>query len=106
MVNQQHIDDYFCAYPARREPVKLFLQWIKARKIAGGFDIPKRKPGLPNVFHTDDDYERQLRRCLTDSDLPLEVRVAAALIHLYAIPLPRLVDSPSRRSTRPTKAPT
>lgn len=39
---------------------------------------------------TEEERWQQLRRCLTDSNLPLEVRVAGSLILLYGIPGERL----------------
>ncbi|MFD9278919.1 hypothetical protein ACFWD7_16760 [Streptomyces mirabilis] len=34
----------------------------------------------------------ELRRCLTDTGLPLPVRIIGALVRLYAPPLTRIVE--------------
>lgn len=91
-ITQQHIDDYFTAFPAQRQSLGLFLKWLKDRRIGDEFELPKRQAGLPNTFQTQDEHEQQLRRFLTDGTLPLDVRVAGALISLYAIPVVRLVE--------------
>ncbi|WP_256259196.1 hypothetical protein [Streptomyces mirabilis] len=43
------------------------------------------------LFLDDEEHEDQLRRCLTDASLPLELRIVGALIRLYGLPLIRIV---------------
>jgi hypothetical protein len=37
-------------------------------------------------------HQHELRRCLTDTSLPADVRIAGALTRLYALPLTRIVE--------------
>jgi len=46
---------------------------------------------MPTLFLDDDEHEDQLRRCLTDASLPLELWIVGALIRLYGLPLIRIV---------------
>ena len=39
-----------------------------------------------------DDLRKELLRCFHDTALPMEVRVAAALVRLHALPLTRIVE--------------
>ncbi|WP_328792675.1 MULTISPECIES: hypothetical protein [unclassified Streptomyces] len=43
-------------------------------------------------FLTEHDYTHHLRRCLTDSTLPRQVRITGALVVLHALPLSRISE--------------
>jgi hypothetical protein len=53
-------------------------------------------------FQDQAEHRQQLRRCLTDDTLPLEVRVAGTLIRLYGLPLAHLVELTTDRHRLPT----
>ena len=65
---------------------------MQTRRLISGLEIPRKKDGLPSRFQDQDDQTDQLRRCLTATDLPLEVRIVGALVRLYAIPVARIVE--------------
>ncbi|WP_327116074.1 hypothetical protein OHB12_03490 [Nocardia sp. NBC_01730] len=50
------------------------------------------RSGRANTFLELEEHQRQLRRCLTDDSLAMEVRLAGALIRLYATALNHLVE--------------
>lgn len=56
-----------------------------ARDTVRAQRIPRE---LPDV----DEYDKQLRRCLTDEALPRELRIVGALIRLYAPPIVRIKE--------------
>ncbi|WP_446221527.1 XRE family transcriptional regulator [Nocardia sp. IBHARD005] len=91
-LNQHHIDEWFDAEPSQRHRVVGFLVWLKQRRLIGEIEIPRRKYALPQRFMVREDFDEQLRRCLTDNTLPLDLRVAGALIRLYGLPLVRIVE--------------
>lgn len=52
----------------------------------------RRRPTTGEASRIDDEeHEDQLRRCLADASLPLELRIVGALIRLYGLPLIRIV---------------
>jgi hypothetical protein len=53
--------------------------------------VPTKKSTLPHEFLDEDEHHQQLHRCLTDETIPLEIRIAGALIRLYAMPVTRIV---------------
>ncbi|WP_236567445.1 hypothetical protein [Nocardia sp. CY41] len=83
-----------------RRDTSAFLAWLKQRHIATGINAPRPKCGLPQRFVDQDDHEEQLRRCLTDDSLPLDVRIVGALVRLYAMPLVRIVELTTDRFHR------
>jgi hypothetical protein len=91
-LTQHHVDHWLTTHPAKRLDITPFLKWITARRLTGPLDIPTRNPTQPCLFIDHDTHQWQLRRCLTDDTLPLEVRVVGALIRLYALPLTRIAE--------------
>jgi len=70
--------------------IRPFLQWCMAVQLTGRFRLPpaviRHAAPLP-----DDERISHLGRILTDRDLALPVRVAAAILLLYAQPFSRIV---------------
>ncbi|MCO1575549.1 hypothetical protein M8C13_07230 [Crossiella sp. SN42] len=89
---QADVDLWLTTGPSNRRKLRAFLRWTSARKITTTLTIADRSRALPTRFLDEEDHIEQLRRCLTDSSLPTELRVAAALIRLYAMPLTRVVE--------------
>ncbi|MBC2897424.1 hypothetical protein H0B43_34950 [Rhodococcus wratislaviensis] len=79
-----------------------FLAWMQARRLITGIEGPRNKDGLPQRFQDHEDYAEQLRRCLTDDELPLEIRIVGALVRLYSIPVARIVELTDSTATTPT----
>ncbi|MGY2087932.1 hypothetical protein [Nocardia gipuzkoensis] len=98
-LTQHHVDAWFDTHCAKYRPVVAFLRWLSARGIITTVEIPTRDQGLPQHFLDLDTHRKQLRRCLTDDTLPLEVRIAGALVRLYGMPLAAIVELTTDRFT-------
>ncbi len=90
---QTDIDAWLATGPnSRRYRVRGFLTWARQRGIAGELAIPGRvAQSGPLRPLPDDEVWTQLRRCLHDTAIPLDVRVAGALTLLFGTTLTRLV---------------
>ncbi|MCC3316738.1 MULTISPECIES: hypothetical protein [Nocardia] len=66
----------------RLEPLSAFLRWSRDRGPSSSLASRARQPaiGPAKEFQEFEDYQNQLRRCLTEESLPLDSRVAGALI--------------------------
>lgn len=91
-LTQGHVDLWLEIHPTRRNQIGALLRWLITRSISADFEIPKRHRTRPPRFLSEDELREQLRRCLNDKDLPLEVRVMGALTRLYALPLTRILE--------------
>jgi hypothetical protein len=99
-LRQHHVDTYFAAGPSNPKALSTFLAWMQSRRLIAGIEIPRKKDGLPFRFQDQDDQTDQLRRCLTATEIPLEVRIIGALVRLYAIPVARIVELTTDRFSR------
>lgn len=99
-LRQHHVDTYFAGGPSYAKALSTFLAWMQARRLITGIEIPRKKDGLPFRFQDQDDHTDQLRRCLTATEIPLEVRIIGALVRLYAIPVARIVELTTDRFSR------
>lgn len=99
-LTQEQLDCWMDANPTLRRDVVSFLRWILARHLTTNLDIPTEKSSYPNNFQTENEQRRQLRRCLNDVALPLEVRVVGALVRLYGLPVSRIVEFTADRFHR------
>ncbi|MGI5149320.1 hypothetical protein ACQEVC_23675 [Plantactinospora sp. CA-294935] len=91
-LDQAHLDTWASGTPTLRVGSIPFIRWATARGLTTGLTIahPPNRP--PSHFQVDDVHQEELRQCLTDASLPLEVRIAGALTRLYALPLTRIVE--------------
>ncbi|MER6161443.1 hypothetical protein ABT147_38940 [Streptomyces sp. NPDC001868] len=69
-----------------------FIRWAAARRLIADLTIDHPPSQLPGEFQVEDIHRKELRRCLNDTSLPLEVRITGALIRLYALSLTRIVE--------------
>lgn len=99
-VGQEDLDLWLTTHPTRRRGLASFIRWTTARRLTGKITVPPRPKTLPSRFLDEDEYSEQLRRCLNDDTLPLEVRIAGALIRLYALPATRIVELTTDRFHR------
>ena len=86
------LDTYLDKSPANVQALFTFISWMSARGFVTDIDIIRPKDALPQEFQDEEDHAGQLRRCLADSSLPLEIRVVGALIRLYGLPVVRIVE--------------
>jgi hypothetical protein len=99
-LGQHHVDTYFDTGPSKSRALDTFMAWMQARRLITGIEVPREKDGLPQRFQDHEDHAEQLRRCLTDDELPLEIRIVGALVRLYAIPVARIVELTCHRFHR------
>lgn len=100
-VGQGQIDEWLEANPTQHRYIIAFLRWTVARRLTPGIDTPKRRRnGMPSRFLAEQELHDQLRRCLTDDTLPLEVRIIGALVRLYAFPVVRVLELTTDRFHR------
>lgn len=78
--------------PSQRYGIRQFLTWASRHGLAVAPTTPADKPGRLSIQPLDDQsLWEQLHRCLHDDQLPLDMRVAGALVLLYGIQPGRLV---------------
>src|SRR6266511_4569083 len=90
-LTQDDIDRWLAELaPYRRRAARAFLDWAAARRLTADHDIAMPSRQDPTNILDDGQRLQQLRRCLTDHQLPTEVRVAGALILLYGLAASRV----------------
>lgn len=101
-IDQRHLDTYLSQNPAKLEPLTAFLRWIRDRGPGSVLALTARQSafGPAKEFQEFEEYQNQLRRCLTDDSLPLDLRVAGALIRLYGMSLDHIVELTKDRFRR------
>ncbi|GLI03918.1 hypothetical protein Pa4123_91990 [Phytohabitans aurantiacus] len=90
-LTQSVLDQWLEDGTTTRRTVRYFLGWAYERGLATKLDVPMTARTAPAVLLDEDDRIAQLRRCLTDETLGLDLRVAGALILLFAMPLTRVL---------------
>lgn len=88
-LDQAHLDTWLTANRARYE-VKPFLNWAAQRGLTVPHVITVPPTAATAPVLSEEERWQQLRRCLTDTALPCEVRVAGSLVLLYGLPGERL----------------
>ncbi|MGW2447033.1 hypothetical protein [Streptomyces sp. NPDC001675] len=92
-LTQEDLDIWAISRPTLRARSIPFIRWAGARHLTrAGLTIEHPPSQLPGQFQIEEDHYAELRRCLNDPTLPSDVRIAAALIRLYALPLTRIVE--------------
>jgi hypothetical protein len=90
-MTQAHLDRWLSNGPPARRKARPFIRWAIARGLAHAVDIPPHRPPQPSVFADQEEQATQLERCLADDTMPVDVRVAGALIMLYSIHIGQVV---------------
>ncbi|MFB7378090.1 XRE family transcriptional regulator [Kitasatospora purpeofusca] len=99
-VRQEDLDLWLTTNPTRYRSVTAFIRWATARRLITGITLANRRSGPPSQFMGQGEHQEQLKRCLNDETLPLEVRIAGALVGLYALPLTRIAELTCERFHR------
>ncbi|MFJ2864433.1 hypothetical protein [Kitasatospora sp. NPDC087314] len=73
-----------------RYEIKPFLDWAARRGLTAPHTVAAPPTATAAAVLTEEERRQQLRRCLTDTALPPEVRVAGSLVLRYGIPGERL----------------
>ncbi|MGO4460575.1 hypothetical protein AB4039_25330 [Streptomyces sp. M-16] len=103
-LKQPDLDLWTATHPSKASTIVSFIRWAQARRLVTGLDIHYPPSQYPATFQPEDAHHEQLRRCLTDTTLPLDVRITGALIRLYALPLSRIVELTADRYSRDSEA--
>jgi hypothetical protein len=89
-ITQAHLDLWLTTNPTRSRDIRPFIRWTVARRLTDDVTLPSQPKTFGSQFLDEDDYHDQLRRCLNDGELPLDLRIIGALIRLYALQIPRI----------------
>jgi hypothetical protein len=91
-LEQGHLDTWAISRPAVRTRSIPFIRWAAARHLIADLTLDHPPNQFPGQFQVQDVHQGELRRCLNDISLPLDLRITGALIRLYALPLTRIVE--------------
>ncbi|MGI5243336.1 hypothetical protein [Dactylosporangium sp. CA-139066] len=90
-LNQADIDRWRTEHPHEYSYLaKEFLRWARQRLIVGDLVIAERGNSHNPDILPEDGHWQYLRRALTDTGLPLDVRTASSLNLLYGLTLSRI----------------
>jgi hypothetical protein len=99
-LTQDQLDHWLDTNPTQRRKLASFLRWASQRRLTNQLEFPASKNSLPIHFQTEEQYRRQLRRCLNDDSLPREVRIIGSLVRLFGLPISRIVELTAERFHR------
>jgi hypothetical protein len=88
---QAHIDRWLDEGTTYRYTLRPFLIWARSRMLIGDVEVPLLPVGAPVARYSEQLQWAQLRRCLHDTGLPLDIRVAGGLLLLFGIKASDLV---------------
>ncbi len=87
---QEHVDRWLTDGPPARRTLRPFLLWATQRDLVNSVGVEAAAVPAPSNLQDDHQQWQQLRRCLHDETMPLQPRVAGALILLFGSPITRL----------------
>ena len=92
-LEQDQLDRWLTSHPPSSVyPAREFVAWTCRHGLTGPVTIPKHQPATTLDPISEDERWAQLKRCLHDRTLPLEVRAAGALVLLYGLSVRRISD--------------
>ncbi|MEO3798020.1 hypothetical protein ABGB14_48155 [Nonomuraea sp. B10E15] len=89
-LTQADLDRWLAAGNTRNHTIRYFLGWAADRGIAPRLTIPPIPRQDPARILDEQEHWGQFQRCLADTALPLDVRVAGALLLLFGLPISRI----------------
>ena len=93
-LKQEHVDGWLVGgKPSRRLQIGPFLRWAAQRGLTDKHILPpssSQRTGPAQVLITEERRWQQLRSCVDDAQLPLEVRAAGSLTLLYGLTLTQI----------------
>lgn len=89
-LTQDQLDRWLLAHPGRHTPIQSFIKWSTRHKITHGLTVKSRPATTAADFLNDGEHARQLRTCLNDTSMPLDLRVAGTLVLVYGLTLSRI----------------
>jgi hypothetical protein len=93
-LTQAQLDCWLVEHPQphARAALRAFLAWTAHRGLIAKLKISIPAPRQPHLFLGEHEHLTQLRRCIHDTELPLEVRVAGSLLMLFGTTVTRIVQ--------------
>ncbi|MFE0358049.1 hypothetical protein ACFW2I_31740 [Streptomyces nigra] len=91
-LKQTNLEQWLVSGPPNRRDVRVFILWTNERGLTSSLEVPARSPEDPATFIEDDDRVEQLRRCVNDATLPLDVRVIGSLVLLMGLQVTRILE--------------
>jgi hypothetical protein len=88
---QPHVDQWLDEGTTYRYRLRPFLTWARQRGLTGDVEVPPLPVGSPASFNHEQVQWEQLRRCLHDDTMPLDIRVAGSLLLLFGITASTLI---------------
>lgn len=100
-LTQAHLDRWMTEGARnRRTRVRAFVSWTAARKITPELIVARQNDDTPSRFLAEGHHLELLQLCLTDqTTMPLDVRVAGALILLYGLRATKVASLTADRLT-------
>jgi hypothetical protein len=89
-LTQPDLDAWLATGNSDTYSIRYFLNWASGRGLAPKLTVPTRPRQQPAQFLDEATRWQQLRRCLTDETMPLDVRAAGALILLFGLTIIRI----------------
>jgi hypothetical protein len=89
-LTQDQLDQWLLAGPGRHTPIQPFISWTTRHKITRGLAVKTRPAAGPAGVLDDREHARQLLTGLNDAGMPLDLRVAGALVLVYGLPLSKI----------------
>lgn len=83
--------ELYLAERVTTKPLAGFISWLRRRHLVHAVAMPRTPRRAQPTPIPEPDRWQHLQRCLTDEDLPLPVRVAAALLLLFGNPVTHTV---------------
>ncbi|WP_412868336.1 hypothetical protein [Cellulomonas sp. 179-A 4D5 NHS] len=74
----------------QRSTIADFLRWAARRRLTPSLTVSYPESTEPSIRMTEEQRWAALRRCLTDSTIPDDLRAAGALLLLYGVPFARI----------------
>lgn len=84
-LSQADFDRWLAAGPPARAEIRDFIRWAQGQRLVGDLRVPLRRHGQPSVFLSANQRWEVLHRCIVDPSLQLNVRLAGALLLLFAL---------------------
>lgn len=84
-LSQADFDRWLISGPPARAEVRDFIRWGRRQGLVGELRVPLRRHSRPSEFLSTEQRWATLHRCIADPTLPLNLRVAGALLLMFAL---------------------
>lgn len=93
-LRQGDLDDWLHFSDGRTSAyqVRYFVGWAVSRRLIDQLEIPVIPQRQPTDFLDDAEYAEQLRRCLNDVEIPINIRVVGTLVLLFGVPIKNVLS--------------